>query len=139
MQIFLRAILFPSAWSVLLSCRQLLFCFNLACCLSDSLFSSFSWSLFFWLRLYLVLWRLFSLSRPSSLSLRLLSFWLRLLFVHPWLFSSAPLLHTLSLVCGSLLRLLVPASSRFLPSPLIRVGVPLLPSYFSFSSLPALS
>ena len=44
-----------------------------------------------------------------------------------------------SLVCGSLLRLLVPASSRFLPSPLIRVGVPLLPSYFSFFSLPTLS
>ena len=92
MWIFLRDILFPRAWSVLLSCGQLLFCFNLACCLPDSLLSCFSWSLFFWLRLYLVPLRLFSLSRPSSLSLRLLSSWLRLLFVSPWRFSSTPLL-----------------------------------------------
>ena len=50
-----------------------------------------------------------------------------------------------SLVCGSLSTTAVartgppaPPSSSLLPSPLLRVGVPLLPSYF-FSNLPALS
>ena len=108
------------------------------------LLSTWMLAFFFWLWLCLVPLHSFALYRPASLSMRILlrgySYGSSLLVVPSTrFFFSLPLLSCEVHYPLLLLLVPVPPPSSLLLSPLLRVGVPLLPSYFSFSNLPALS